>query len=88
MSAIAKQTGRFTETGIDEEIVLMRLDNGEFFSLTGTSAAIWRLIDGQRDRSALMGALTAEFGADEASIAAEVDDFLQELTELGLLARL
>jgi hypothetical protein len=86
MSALAKQPGRFSETDIDEEIVVMRLDNGEFFSLSGTAAATWRLIDGTRDREALLAALAEEFGGNASSMAADVDEFLGRLRELGLLA--
>ena len=39
MGNLTKQANRFTETDIDEEIIVMRLDNGEFFSLSGTGAA-------------------------------------------------
>lgn len=86
MTAIAKQTNRFTETDIDDEIVVMRLDTGEFFSLAGTGAAAWRLIDGTRDRAALITALAEEFDGVEGEIAADVDDFLAQLKELGLVA--
>jgi hypothetical protein len=86
MTAILKRTDRFTETDIDDEIVVMRLDNGEFFSLSGTGADIWRLIDGSRDRSAVVAALAAEFEGDPASIEADVDAFLVELEGTGLLA--
>ena len=87
MTAIAKRTDRFTEVEIDDEIVIMRLDNGEFFSLSGTAAAIWRLIEGDRDRAALVAAVAREFAADESDVAAEVDEFLLRLKEMGLLAR-
>jgi pyrroloquinoline quinone biosynthesis protein D len=86
MTAIAKLTDRFTEADIDDEIVVMRVDNGEFFSLAGTGATIWRLIDGTRDRSALLEALTGEFDGDDAKIASDVDEFLSRLRETGLLA--
>ncbi|MFL6757703.1 MAG: PqqD family protein [Sphingomicrobium sp.] len=86
MSILSKQTGRFSETDIDHEIVVMRLDNGDFFSLAGTAASIWRLIDGTRDRAALIAALAAEYGTDESAIVADVDEFLAKLKEQGLLA--
>lgn len=86
MSAISKLCDRFTETDIDHEIVIMRLDNGEFFSLSGTAAAIWRLIDGNRDRQALAAAAATEFDGDEGEIIADVDEFLARLRETGLLA--
>ena len=85
MTIPTKQLGRFTETEIDDEIVVMRLDSGEFFSLTGTAAATWRLIDGTRNLDALIKALTAEFGGNAGEIAADVDQFLVRLKELGLV---
>ncbi|MEO7364952.1 MAG: PqqD family protein [Sphingomicrobium sp.] len=86
MSAITKRGDRFTEADIDHEIVIMRLDNGEFFSLSGTGAAIWRLIDGARDRHALIAALATEFPADQSQIASDVDEFVGHLEDSGLLA--
>jgi len=85
-SAPRKLADRFTEADIDSEIVIMRLDSGEFFSLTGTGAAIWRLIDGQRDRDALIHAAAREFDGPGDDIARDVDAFLAQLTTTGLLA--
>lgn len=85
MTAIRKLTGNFNEADIDDEIILMRLDNGELLSLTETAAAVWRLIDGQRDRRALVSALQAEFDADEKLIAGDVASLLQQLMEAGLV---
>jgi len=79
MAAITKRFDQFTETELDDEIVVMKLDSGEFFSLTDSGAAIWRLIDGARDRDALVAALTREFAADASEIAADVDAFLDML---------
>ncbi|MEO6581923.1 MAG: PqqD family protein [Sphingomicrobium sp.] len=86
MTAITKLRDRFTEADIDHEIVIMRLDNGEFFSLSGTAAATWRLIDGRRDRHALAAAANAEFDGSECEINADIDEFLVRLRETGLLA--
>jgi pyrroloquinoline quinone biosynthesis protein D len=86
MAAIAKLTDRFTEADIDDEIVVMRIDNGEFFSISGSGTTIWRLIDGTRDREDLLEALSDDFGGDGVDIAADVDDFLLLLRETGLLA--
>lgn len=86
MKRISKQTGRFAEAGIDNEIVVMRLDNGEFFSLEGTAAAAWRLIDGTRGREELVAALADQFDGAAADIAADVDEFLASLRDMGLIA--
>jgi len=85
MSALVKRFDRFTETAIDDEIVIMRLDNGEFFALSPTAAAIWRLIDGERDRVSLRAALGDIFHAGEQRMAADIDEFLEQMTAAGLL---
>jgi hypothetical protein len=84
--AIQKLVGRFTEADIDDEIILMRLDNGELLSLADTAAAAWRLIDGSRDQDELVAALGAEFDADEELIARDVGELLHQLKEAGLVA--
>ena len=85
MTSLTKHADRFTETMIDDEIVIMRLDNGEFFALSQTAAAIWRLIDGTRDRVMLLTALGESFDADERTMSADVDEFLAQMRAAGLL---
>jgi pyrroloquinoline quinone biosynthesis protein D len=82
---LTKASERFSETQIDDEIVVMSLDSGDFFSLSGTARAIWLLLDGTRDRAALIGALTEQYGAARESIAGEVDVFLAQLDQAGLI---
>ena len=86
MTGLRKLHDRFAETSDRDEIILMRMDTGEFFSLSGTAAATWRLIDGERDRNALIEALEAEFGSGSAPIAADVDQLVGQLIGIGLLA--
>jgi pyrroloquinoline quinone biosynthesis protein D len=87
MAGISKLTRNFTETDVGDEIILMRLDNGELLSLTGARPAIWRLIDGRRDRAALVTALAVEFDVARERIEHQVDELLTRLTEIRLIAR-
>lgn len=84
---LSKIPGAYSETEIDDEVVVMRLSDGAFFSLTGTAAAIWRLIDGAHDRDGVLAALAAEFGQDAGAIAADLDAFVGQLGEAGLIER-
>ena len=86
MAIIRKLVGNFTEADIDDEIILMRLDNGELLSLADSAAAVWRLIDGRRDRAALVAALEAEFTAEGQKIARDVAELLRQLDDAGLIA--
>jgi hypothetical protein len=85
MAAIVKRTDRITETSTEDEIVVMRVDSGTFFSLSGTAAITWLLIDGTRDRDMIIRELAEKYAADETCIAADVDQFLSELRDSGLL---
>ncbi len=82
---LRKVPGKLSETAIDDEIVVMSLDSGDFFSLTGTGRSAWLLIDGSRDRAALIAALATEYAADAALIAPEIEAFLDELGAAGLI---
>ncbi len=82
---LSKAADRFSETAIDDEIVVMSLENGDFFSLTGTARSIWLLIDGTRDRAALGRDVAAQFGCSEQDIAGDLDAFLDQLNGAGLL---
>lgn len=84
---LGRRGAAFSETAIDDEVVLLNLADGTFFSLAGTAAAIWALIDGTRDRRALLAALATAHGVPEAEIAADVDVFLAQLDEAGFLDR-
>ena len=86
MMAVLKKLADISEADIDSEIVVMRLDNGEFFSLSGTGASIWRLIDGKRDRDSLIEAAARDFHGNEDEISADIDALLTQLKEAGLLA--
>ena len=84
---LAKATEKFSESAIDDEIVVMNLDSGSFFSLGGTARAVWLLIDGSRDRDALVAALAAQFEVPQAEIGGDIDAFLAQLDAAGLLVR-
>lgn len=84
-SPLTKRAEAFSQTAIDDEIVLLTLADGTFFSLRGTGAAIWDLIDGDRDRDALIAALAQAHGVAAAAIASDVDAFLADLAAAGFL---
>ncbi|MEO6114097.1 MAG: PqqD family protein [Sphingomicrobium sp.] len=85
MTALIKCSDRLTETSIDEEIVVMRLDSGEFFALSKTGAAIWGLIDGNRDRAAILAALGGSYDTAHEQLSNDIEEFVEKLTKAGLI---
>lgn len=76
----------FAESEIDDEIVLMCLTSGDFFSIKDSALAIWNLIDGELDRTALLGRLARDYGVSEDAIRGDVDEFLAAATAAGFVA--
>ena len=84
-SALVKRADRFVETEIDGETVVMELETGDFFSLSGSALAIWQLIDGTRDRASLAAAVAAEYQLRESQLAGEIDAFVADLKAAKLV---
>lgn len=84
-AALVKRTDRFVETEIDGETVVMELETGDFFSLSGSALSIWQLIDGTRDRASLLAAVAAEYQAEAAELAGDVDGFVADLKAAKLV---
>lgn len=80
-----KYSPAFVETKIGDEVIVMHLESGEFFSLRGTAAEIWLLIDNERSSSDIAAILAEQHGAPESSVAADVQEFLDQLGQAGLL---
>ena len=83
--AIAKAQGKFVETEIDDEVVLMDLESGNFFSLAGTSLAVWQAIDGERSEDEIAALLAEEYDQPLDQVLSDVTDFLGELRDAGLV---
>ena len=85
-TTITKRPDQFSETAIDDEIVVMSLDSGDFFSLSGTGRTIWQLLDSHSNRAALLTELACSYGQEERAIAEELDLFIASLAQAGLVA--
>ncbi|MEO6041171.1 MAG: PqqD family protein [Croceibacterium sp.] len=84
---ITKLTANYSETAIEDEVVLLNLDSGDFFSLKGTARHIWELIDGVRTRDAILAELARSYHLQAEALAPDVDGYLAELSTAGLIAR-
>ncbi|WP_162789518.1 PqqD family protein [Altererythrobacter sp. ZODW24] len=85
MNAIIKQQADLIETQVDDELVIVSLVNGEFYSLKDTGLAIWQAIDGTRDEASLISTLASKCGAPEVEIAEDVQTFLSDLELNGFI---
>ncbi|MXP31035.1 PqqD family protein [Parerythrobacter jejuensis] len=85
MNAIRKCNSAFIETDVDDEVVIVSLEDGQFFSLKETGHSIWKKIDGARDRNAILQELEAEFDAASEVLARDLDAFLAQVSAAGFI---
>ena len=88
MAAIRKLTENFIATEVGEEILLIDLDGGELFSLSGTARAIWDAIDGQRDARAIAAILAPCFDATAQEIERDASDLVRALEDARLVEKI
>jgi hypothetical protein len=70
---------------IDGELVVMNLATGNYFSSTGTGAALWACLEAGMSEEALAATLVARHGIDAARAAVDVEAFLAWLRAEGLV---
>lgn len=70
---------------LDGELVVTSLSMGGFLRLDEVGRRIWTLLEGGKDLDGIIAALTSEFDVESAACRADVETFLDDLAERGLL---
>ena len=86
MTKPRKITANYVETEIDDEILLVDLDGGELFSLSGTAREIWRLIDGKRTLDEIADTVARDYSVEEKQLQRDVERFVAQLRDAALVA--
>lgn len=70
---------------LDDEMVLLNLDSGEYFGLNDTGTRVWELLADGRSREEVIERLTEEFEVGGELATGHVAALCDELLEAGLL---
>jgi len=70
---------------VEGQTILLRVDDGGYYAIDEVGAAIWERCDGNCPVGEIVIQLTAEFDAPEATIRADVLEFVQDLRRERLL---
>lgn len=86
-----RATARLREGGLSScsvggELVVLDLDGSQYLTIRGSGIYLFELLGVERARDELVAALLARFEVDEGTARADVDRFLADLAEAGLLA--
>ena len=71
----------------EDEVVLLNLNTGFYFSLTGTGAKIWELLGRSEDLTAIRAAILADYAVEPDSLDEDLRQLVAQLTEHGLVRR-
>lgn len=72
--------------GFQDETVILDLRSSTYFSTNATGTVLWRELERGTTRAQLIGALLNEFEVDEERATADVDAFVADCRQRGLLA--
>ena len=72
---------------LHDELVMMDIDQGKYFSLNPAATRIWDLLDKYLGVDELCRQLKEEYEVDFTQCTKEVEEFLNEMLKLGLVLR-
>jgi Coenzyme PQQ synthesis protein D (PqqD) len=70
---------------VDGEIVMMSIEQGRYFGLDDIGSDIWKRIEPPCSFAALIDGLVADYEADRATIAADVQTLLDRMVEQNVV---
>jgi len=71
---------------IDSDLVMMSIEQGEYFGITGVGSRVWELLAAPITVADVVRVICAEYAVDEATCQADMQAFIEELIQLGLAA--
>ena len=71
---------------LDDELVIVNLKTGSYFSLDRVGAVVWRAVDRRASRAEIVAEVVARYHGPEAEIEREVSRLLEDLQAHALIA--
>ena len=72
---------------IDDELVMMSVEHGQYYGLSGIGPRVWELIAAPRTFDELVEQILEEFAVDRKVCEKDMVEFLDQMQELGLIQR-
>jgi hypothetical protein len=80
-STIISRSPSVLTAEVDGEVVMMSIQQGQYFGLDDIGSDIWKRIEPPCSFAALIDGLTADYEADRATILADVQGLLHRMAE-------
>lgn len=85
MTPVRPNTPQIIHQTVDDEVVIVDLMSGSYFSLRGSAEVIWAAMERGDDRPAIIDAVASRYEADRHFLENAIDSFLAELRALELV---
>jgi hypothetical protein len=79
-------SGEVLTTPIGDSLMLLDLASGVYFELEGAGSRMWQLLAEQKSPAEVARLVSLEYQVSEASVSADLNDLLTELSTQGLLS--
>jgi len=71
---------------LDDELVMIDIDLGKYFSMNSIASSIWECIDSPKTKDEICDELLNEYAIDRTTCTQEVSAFLDELIRMKLVS--
>ncbi len=72
---------------IDDEMVMMSVEHGQYYGLGGVAPRVWELIEKPCTLDGLVNAIVKEYEVDQETCRNDLVGFLAQMESLGLVQR-
>ena len=72
-------------TDMDGDTVMMSIERGEYYGVSGVGTRIWELLEKPITLSQVITTICADFEVDEATCQADAERFIRELMDNGMV---
>ncbi|MGE0600102.1 MAG: PqqD family protein [Dehalococcoidia bacterium] len=70
-----------------DEMILLDLESGEYFTLNAVGAVIWKGLESGLDLSQILTAVIEQFEVEEPVAKSDIDEYIDSLISEGLVLR-
>jgi trimethylamine:corrinoid methyltransferase-like protein len=64
---------------VDDEVVLLNLDSGHYYSLNESGRRVWELLDGENTIPDIINTICEEFDVEQQEAAKDINTLIDEL---------
>jgi hypothetical protein len=86
LTTLVTRSPNLVAANIDGDIVMMGIDQGEYYSISGVGSRAWELLETPISVESIVNIICDEYDADETTCQDDMQSFIEELVELGLVS--